>query len=424
VMRGHLMALAAFLTQPDPPALALGVVVLDAHGDDGADTGEGEGHDADQRPVAQPDHGRDIDAVRQLACLFGVQHRGLAGLDDVLRAPDRVRRVGGHDLAGDQPVEHHADGGKVLLDRGFLEAPKLMNELATALILRAVASDPGRVDQIRRYLRHAVGKSVRSAAWESTGRATDQLVKEALAEVRNALGADEPGSSSLELAVRGAYPLVVSGRLNADRGSANNEQPDRRTPGEVLDAMRRSIQGIHQLGQALRDFADDKPVIRAVDEDGDVKQLADGSADQEINDIYLRNEFPPLGKVKAAKPGDTPVDRYNRALSAFGGALQALENAFDGLTKVSGDDGQPSIESRGVEPRLSEPWRELLGRIDDEMIVWARAFKKAHGTKASPSAGREANDEAKDADPYAEAEDEAENNWDRPETVAEGEVAA
>ena len=41
--------------------------------------------------------------------------------------------------------------------------PKLMNELATALILRAVAFDPGRVDQIRRYLRHAFGKSVRSA---------------------------------------------------------------------------------------------------------------------------------------------------------------------------------------------------------------------------------------------------------------------
>jgi hypothetical protein len=56
----------------------------------------------------------------------------------------------------------------------------------------------------------------------------------------------------------------------------------------VLDAMRPSIQGIHQLGQALRDFADDKPVIRAVDENGEVKQLADGSADQEINDIYLR----------------------------------------------------------------------------------------------------------------------------------------
>ena len=55
----------------------------------------------------------------------------------------------------------------------------------------------------------------------------------------------------LELAVRAAYPLVVSGRLNADRGSSRNDQPDRRTPGEVLDAMRRSLHGVRQLGQAL-----------------------------------------------------------------------------------------------------------------------------------------------------------------------------
>ena len=32
-----------------------------------------------------------------------------------------MRRVGGDDLAGDQPVEQHADGGQVLLDRRLLE---------------------------------------------------------------------------------------------------------------------------------------------------------------------------------------------------------------------------------------------------------------------------------------------------------------
>src|ERR1700730_6652385 len=43
-MRRHLMPLAAFLTQTDPPALALRVVVLDAHGDDRANAGKGERH--------------------------------------------------------------------------------------------------------------------------------------------------------------------------------------------------------------------------------------------------------------------------------------------------------------------------------------------------------------------------------------------
>ena len=49
VMRRHLMLLAAFLMQTDPPALALGIIVLDAHGDGRADAGKGEGHHRDQR---------------------------------------------------------------------------------------------------------------------------------------------------------------------------------------------------------------------------------------------------------------------------------------------------------------------------------------------------------------------------------------
>ena len=38
---------------------------------------------------------------------------------------------------------------------------KLMHDLATVLILRAVADDPSKVDQVRRYLRHSFGKFVR-----------------------------------------------------------------------------------------------------------------------------------------------------------------------------------------------------------------------------------------------------------------------
>jgi hypothetical protein len=52
VVRGHFVALAAFLVQADPPRLALGVVILDPHRDDGADPGKGRGHDRNQRPVA------------------------------------------------------------------------------------------------------------------------------------------------------------------------------------------------------------------------------------------------------------------------------------------------------------------------------------------------------------------------------------
>ena len=43
MMRRHFVTLATFLVQPDAPALAIRVVVSHAHGDDGADAGEGEG---------------------------------------------------------------------------------------------------------------------------------------------------------------------------------------------------------------------------------------------------------------------------------------------------------------------------------------------------------------------------------------------
>ena len=120
-MRRHFMALAAFLVQTDPPALALRKIVLDAHGDGRADAGKGEGHHRNQRPVAQADQRRRVDAVEKLARLFARQHRGLAGFDDVLRTAHRMSRIGRDDLAGDQPVEQHADGGEVLLDRRLLE---------------------------------------------------------------------------------------------------------------------------------------------------------------------------------------------------------------------------------------------------------------------------------------------------------------
>jgi hypothetical protein len=55
VMRRHFVALAAFLVEADPPAFAVGEIILDPHGDDGADAGEGVGHDADQGAVAQAD---------------------------------------------------------------------------------------------------------------------------------------------------------------------------------------------------------------------------------------------------------------------------------------------------------------------------------------------------------------------------------
>lgn len=289
---------------------------------------------------------------------------------------------------------------------------KLMNDLATALVLRAVSKDRADIDQARRYLRHAFGKAAhRQGAWAATSRPTAELVAAALKEVETAIASDrdEPGPASVELAVRAAFPLVVDGRLNADRGTSNNDQPDRRTPGEVLDAMRRKPQGIRQLGQALADFADGGD-IRAVGEDGAVRMIEDGSAEQVLSDVWLRNEYPPAGKAKAARPGDSPTDRYDRAVEALGGAMEELSRSFVALVGVTGEDGQSLVERRGVETRLTEPWRETLRLVDEELLLWTRAFRKRHG-HARPAPLSAAVEEGEDAD------DDIEVAWDADDDV-------
>jgi hypothetical protein len=277
----------------------------------------------------------------------------------------------------------------------------LLNALATALILRAVADDPGRLDQARRYLRKAFGKAVHAGNWVPTGRDTDNLVADALVEVRAATVAgrvDEPGPSTLELAVRSALPLVIDGRLSGDRGTANNLQPDRRTPGEVLEAMRQTSQGIQQLGQALRDHAAGR-ATRVVDELGNIAVDEDGG-ERIVNDTYLRGEFPPPGKSKAHRPGDTPADRFHNAIAALATAMDSVAGAFEALGKVEGDDGRPLVDVKGVDSRDCKAWRDLISQMDEEFVVWSRTFRRIHGVDAArpaPSTLADLDDQERDA---------------------------
>lgn len=273
---------------------------------------------------------------------------------------------------------------------------KLLNELATALILRAhVGEDAAKTDRVRRYMRHSFGKAVHKEKWESTARDVDGLFKEAMREVKQAIGDEsitEPGPASLELAVRAAYPLVVTNRLNADRGSANNDQPDRRNPGEVLDAMRRSVQGVFQLAQAIRDFKQESQ-IRAVDEHGKIRKLSDGDGDQMVSDVYLRDQFPPPGKVRAPRAGDTPTELLQGLLAGLSDAISNLEEAHRGVSEFMADDGQPLIDSTGADPQLCADWRGIIGNIDDDLTVWGRKFRQVYGTTPEPTDDSEFDDD-------------------------------
>jgi hypothetical protein len=173
--------------------------------------------------------------------------------------------------------------------------------------------------------------------------------------------------------------LIISERLKAQLGSRGNERVDRRAPSEVLDAMRKTPQGVFQLAQALKDFANDEP-IRAVDEAGEIKKQSDGSGDQTINDTYIRGEFPPPGKARAPRPGETPTEVFENRLNAFADSIDQLNASFESVREVLGDDGRQLGETRGVDPNSCAAWRDILRHIDENLIVWGSTFKRVFGT--------------------------------------------
>ncbi len=280
----------------------------------------------------------------------------------------------------------------------------MCNELATALIVRSVATTGAKIDQVRRYMRNAFAAAVYSEEWEPTARDVQPLMTEALKEVRASItneNVKEPGPASLELAVRAAYPLIVNGSLNDDRGTANNMQPDRRDPGQVLDTMRRSLQGVYQLARALTDFTAGEP-IRAVDEDGTVKQRPNGLGDLIVTDVYLREQFPAPGKVRARSGGATPNEQLKDRIVDLSDAMDKLEEAFNAVVAVVGMDGGPLVNEIGVDPQFCSSRRQLLGTIGDELHIWARTFRQRHGVVTMAALAR---DDAEDEANYDEEED-------------------
>ncbi len=111
--------------QAHPQAPALDVDIVGAHLDGRADAREGVDHQADDSPVAQADHGARVDRVQQRSGSLGCQHWRLAPLDRVLRSSDRAGRVGGHDLADDEPVEERSQRGQALLHGRGGQLPRL-----------------------------------------------------------------------------------------------------------------------------------------------------------------------------------------------------------------------------------------------------------------------------------------------------------
>lgn len=101
-----------------------------------------------------------------------------------------------------------------------------------------------------------------------------------------------------------------------------------------------------------------------------------------INDTFLRGEFPPPGKSKAHRPGDTPADRLHNAKVGLATAMDAVTAAFETVGKVVGDDGLPLVDCTGVDGRDCRAWRDQIRDMEEEFVVWSRTFRRVNGVGA------------------------------------------
>ncbi|MFF5960366.1 MULTISPECIES: hypothetical protein [Streptomyces] len=251
---------------------------------------------------------------------------------------------------------------------------KLLLDVASSLVMRSVSEeDSRRRERMRKYLKSAFPGEL-AKDWEATFRGTEELAQAALEEVTKG----EPGAATRELAARSAYPLVINGQLTGDRGSSNNDQPDRRHPGEVIDRMRSTQHGVHQLKQTLLDSAAGRRT-RKVDETGRVTQNDDGR-DILVTDADLRRTFPPAGEG----PSPTPAPRnaaeiLGNALHDLATSIQAVEGAVKVVEAVRSDDGTRAIDSLGADRADCEAWRNVLQDVLFKLPVWQQRSVQRHG---------------------------------------------
>jgi len=112
VVGGHLVSLAPFLVESQPPAFLLCVVAFDLQPYGCRDPCERIDHHADERLVAEADDRAYVDRVEELAGFVGGENRSFAAADGMRRAADRCRRVVRDDLSCDEPIEKSTNGGR------------------------------------------------------------------------------------------------------------------------------------------------------------------------------------------------------------------------------------------------------------------------------------------------------------------------
>jgi hypothetical protein len=276
-------------------------------------------------------------------------------------------------------------------------SPRLMKELAAVLILRGLDLTPREAEQKRKYLIKSIPAVAErrgggTVDWQATSRPHEVLTLESLEEVRlaQAAGKDEPGPATVELAVRSILPLIANNALTGDRGTVNNDQPDRRQPWQVIDAMRQSSRGLRQLGEVLREHTDGKKSFRAIDAAGNDVVGHDPRQPVRVSDGFLRYEYPDPGKVPAPRsPGDQPRDIYSQRVHELQTAIERLDVVREQVKACRDHDGTLLTEMIGVDHRACKKWLEIIHSVAKDLAVWEQADIKYNGRRHD-----EENDEA------------------------------
>ncbi len=265
---------------------------------------------------------------------------------------------------------------------------KLKDQMATALAMRALADGDRHRERIRKYLRDGVAQDWHRRPWKATQRSVDDLETAALSEMSQLESIDaEPGPASLELAARAMFPLITGLHLHADKGTANNPSPDRRNPGQVLDAMRRTPGGVRQLARALRDAAAGQKVI-LVDEKG--QPVLEGNKAKVARDQDLRERFPHGSKVaRPTGPADTPAKSLAAKVSDLSEVVGKLTEALNEVAKVRGDRGGALIEEEGIASTYATAWIDDLEQARNRLMRW----KLIHDLRSPEPAAADEGDE-------------------------------
>ena len=189
-------------------------------------------------------------------------------------------------------------------------------------------------------------------------------------------------------------PLITNNSLTGDRGTQNNDQPDRRQPWQVIDAMRQTTRGIRQLGKVLAEQAEGKKAFHAVDAAGNKVVGNDAGRPVLLGDVYLREEYPDADRVPTPRvSGDQPRDIFEARKHELQVVVDRLLVARDQVKSCRDADGTLFAERIGVDYRACKTWLDAIHSIAKDLAVWEQADIKYNGRRHDDDAQEDDVDE-------------------------------